>query len=176
MVEPLIVKSSNRLIRFNDRRINVQRLLGFGIPGILAGLLAARGNLVLAGLPFAVAFADLLLDFFGDLVNGRIKVAFDILGKKIGSAHSQANGAAKLFSGGAGMIVFERHPRVNRALVKMVEFLQLFHDMILDGPGQRDVVRRKNQLHAVKMQSAGKKIQFFLEFSTYSESRATFCL
>jgi hypothetical protein len=34
------------------------------------------------------------------------------------------------------MIVFERHPRVNGALVKMVEFLQLFHDMILDGLGQ----------------------------------------
>src|SRR5664280_24177 len=58
LVEPLIVKSSNRLIRFNDRRINVQRLLGFGIPGILAGLLPARGNFVFAGLPLAVAFAD----------------------------------------------------------------------------------------------------------------------
>jgi hypothetical protein len=123
-----------------------------------------------------VAFADLLRDFFGDLVNGRVKVAFDVFGKKIRSAHIQADGAAKLFSGGASMIVFKRHPRVNGALVKMVKFLQLFHDMVLDGPGQRDVVRRKNQLHAIKMQSAGKKIQFFLEFWAYSENRATFCL
>jgi hypothetical protein len=46
----------------------------------------------------------------------------------------------------------------------MVEFLQLFHDMVLDGLGQPDVVRRKNQFHAFKMQSAGGKIQFFLEF------------
>jgi len=170
-----IIKSSNRLIRFNDPRINVQHLLGFGIAGILAGLLAARGNLVFAGLPLAVAFADLLLDFLGDLVNGRVKVAFGVFGKKIGSPHSEADGAAKLSSGGASMIVFERHPRVNGALVKMVEFLQLFCDMVLDGPGQFDVVSRKNQLHAFKMQSAGEKIQLFLEFSTHSESRATFC-
>src|ERR1035438_2899782 len=95
-VESFIVKSSNRLIRFNDRRINVQRLLGFGISGILAGLLAACGNLVFAGLPLAVAFVDLLRDFFGDLVNGRVKITFDVLGKKIGSAHTQADGAAKL--------------------------------------------------------------------------------
>src|ERR1700690_1627702 len=88
--ESFIVKSLNRLIRFNDRRINVQRLLLFRF---LAGLLAARGNLVFAGLPLVVAFADLLLDFFGDLVNGRIKIAFDVLGKKVGPMHTQANGA-----------------------------------------------------------------------------------
>jgi hypothetical protein len=161
LVEPLIVKPSNRLIRFNDRRINVQHLLRFRF---LAGPLAARGNLVFAGLPLVVAFADLLLDFFGDLVNGRVKIAFDVLGKKIGPVHTQANGAGPLFSGGAGMIVFERHPRINGALVKMVEFLQLFDDMILDGLGQSDVVRRKYQFHASNMQSAGEKIQFFLGF------------
>jgi len=123
-----------------------------------------------------VAFADLLPDFFGDLVNGRVKIAFDVLGKKIGSAHTQANGAAKLFSGGARMVMFKRHAGVNGALVKVVEFLQLFYDMTLEGLGQRDVVRRKNQLHAFKMQSAGEIIQFFLGFFTCSESRATFCL
>jgi hypothetical protein len=58
----------------------------------------------------------------------------------------------------------------------MVEFLQLFNNMILDGLGQSDVVRRKNQFHACKMQSGGKEIQFFLGFFTYSESHATFCL
>jgi hypothetical protein len=89
-VESFIVKSSNRLIRFNDQRINVQRLLHFRF---LACLLAARGNLVFAGLPLAVAFADLLFDFFGDLVNGRVKIASDVLGKKIGPAYTQANGA-----------------------------------------------------------------------------------
>jgi hypothetical protein len=77
-----------------------------------------------------------------------------------------------LFSGGAGMIVFERNPRVNGALVKVVEFLQLFHHMVLDGPGQPDVVRRKNQFHASKMQSEGEKIQFFLEFWVVGYFRA----
>jgi hypothetical protein len=89
-VESFIVKSSNRLIRFNDQRSNVQPLLGFRF---LAGLLAARGILVFASLPLVVAFADLLLDFFGDLVNGRVKIAFNVLGKKIGPAYIQANGA-----------------------------------------------------------------------------------
>jgi len=83
-VESFIVKSLNRLIRFNDQRINVQRLRGFGILGFLACQLAARANLVFASLPFVVAFADLLLDFFGDLVNGRVKIAFDVLGKRSG--------------------------------------------------------------------------------------------
>jgi hypothetical protein len=73
------------------------------------------------------------------------------------------------------VIVFERHPRVNGAPVKMVEFLQLFYDVVLDGPGQFDVVSRKNQLHAFKMQSGGEEIQFFLEICAHSESRATFC-
>src|ERR1035437_4681725 len=169
--ESFIVQSSNQLIRFNHQRINLQRLRCFRF---LACLLAARGNLVLASLPLVVAFADLLLDFFGDLVNGRVKIAFDILGKKIGSAHTQANGAAKLFSGGARMVMFKRHAGVNGALVKVVEFLQLFYDMILEGLGQRDVVRRKNQLHAFKMQSAGGKIQFFFLFLATAKNGALF--
>ena len=62
------------------------------------------------------------------------------------------------------MIVFERHPCINGAFVKVVEFLQLFNDMFLDGLGQPDVVRRKYQFHASNMQSVGNIIQFFLEF------------
>jgi hypothetical protein len=55
----------------------------------------------------------------------------------------------------------------------MVEFLQLFHDMVLDGLGQPDVVRRKYQFHASKMQSKGEKIQFFLSFWVVGYFRAT---
>jgi nucleoid DNA-binding protein len=79
-----------------------------------------------------------------------------------------------LFCGGASVIMFKRHPRVNGALVKMVESLQLFYDVVLNGLGQLDVVSRKNQLHGRKMQSEGKKIQLFLEICAHSESRATF--
>jgi hypothetical protein len=62
------------------------------------------------------------------------------------------------------MVVFEGHPRINGAPVKMVEFLQLLQDMFLDGPGQGDVVRRQNQFHDSMMQPAGGEIQYFLEF------------
>ena len=114
---------------------------------------------------FAVAFADLLFDFFGDLVNGRIQIAFNVFGIQIGSAQAQADRAGELFSGGAGMVVFQRYARVNGAPVKMVEFLDLVQDVIFDGPGQGDVVRRENQFHGVKMQPGVKKIQQFLGFS-----------
>src|SRR5208337_1706060 len=111
-VEPLIVKSLQRLIRFNDRRINAQPSRRFRF---LAGPFRARGDLVLAGLPFVVALADLLFDFFGDLVNGGVQVAFDVLGKKVGPAHAYPDGAGELFSGGAGMVMFEGHARINGA-------------------------------------------------------------
>jgi len=34
---------------------------------------------VVFGLEFTLAFSDLLLDFFGDEVNGRVEVTFSIL-------------------------------------------------------------------------------------------------
>jgi hypothetical protein len=45
----------------------------------------------------------------------------------------------------------------------VVEFFQSGENMIFDGFGKRDVVRRKNQFHAFKMQSNSHKIQIFLE-------------
>jgi hypothetical protein len=139
----------------------------------LAGPFAARGNLVFAGLPFVVTFADLLLDFFGNLVDGRVQITFDVFGKKIGSAHAEANGAAKLFSGGTGVVVFEGHPRINGALVKMIEFLQLSQNVVLNGLGQGDIVRRQNQFHDSKMQFPDGEIQFFLEFKVVGYFRAS---
>jgi hypothetical protein len=44
--------------------------------------------------------------------------------------------------------------------------------MILDGLGQPDVVRRKYQFHAFKMQSKGEKIQLFLGFWVVGYFRA----
>jgi hypothetical protein len=46
----------------------------------------------------------------------------------------------------------------------VVEFFQLAENMVFDGLGQCDVVRRKNQFHVSKMQSNSHKIQIFLEF------------
>jgi hypothetical protein len=130
---------------------------------VLSALLGAGGDLVLGRLAFAVPFADLLLDF-SDAVNGRIQIAFDILGKKIRPAHAQADRATELFLGHAGVVMFEGHACVHGAPVKMVELLQTVKNAVLDGLGQRHIVCRKNQFHVSKMQPAGGEIQFFLGF------------
>jgi hypothetical protein len=119
---------------------------------------------VFARLNFAVAFSDLLFDFFGDLVNGCVKVAFHVFGEKVRAAHAQAHGATELFFRNARMVVFERDARVNGALVKMVELFQTAENMVFYGFGERYVVRRKYQFHVKKMQFPDLKIQFFLYF------------
>ena len=65
---------------------------------------------VFARLVFAVPFADLLFDFFGDQVDRGIKIAFEIFRKEVRSRERQANRAAKLAFGGLGMIMLERDP------------------------------------------------------------------
>jgi hypothetical protein len=95
-----------------------------------------------------MAFPDLLFDFSGYLVNGRIKVAFTVLGKQVRTAHRQAYGTAELFFGRARVVVFQCNASIYGALVKMIEFLQAAEHMIFDGLGQGDIVRRKNQFHA----------------------------
>ena len=62
--------------------------------------------------------------FFCDAVNRSIQIAFDILGKQVRPANAQADRAAELFFGHAGVIMFEGHSRVHGAPVKMVEFVQ----------------------------------------------------
>jgi hypothetical protein len=101
----------------------------------------------LASLPFVVALADLLLDFFRDAVNRGVQISFDVFGKEIRAVQAQEHGTTELFWGHAGVVVFEGDPRVNRTFVKMVEFPQSLYDVILNGFGQRDIVRRKDQFH-----------------------------
>jgi len=141
---------------------------------VLEAQLRARGDLVLLRLAFALPFADLLLDFFRDAVNRRIQITFDILGEKVRTAHTQADRTAELFLGHTRVIMFEGHARVPGAPVKMVELHQAAKDVILDGLGQRQIVRRKYQFHGAKMQPPAGKIQFFLGFFGYSENRANF--
>jgi hypothetical protein len=62
------------------------------------------------------------------------------------------------------MIVFKRDARINSPFVVVIEFFQPGENMVFDGLGQCDVVRRKNQFHAFRMQSNSHKIQIFLEF------------
>ena len=46
-----------------------------------------------------MAFADLLLDFFGNAFNGRVQVALAVFGEKVGAADAEAQGATELFFG-----------------------------------------------------------------------------
>ncbi len=121
--------------------------------------LGPRGDLVLAGLPFVVALADLLFDLFGHAVNRRVQIAFDVLSEEVGAAHRQTDGTTELFSQDARVVVFKGDARVNGALIEVIKLLQPVQDVILNGFGQRYVVCRKNQLHGQKMQPAGNKIQ-----------------
>jgi hypothetical protein len=114
---------------------------------------------VFPGLKFVVALPDLLFDFFGDLVDRRVQIALDILGKEVGTAHGQPDGTTELLSQDARVVVLEGDTRVNGTLVEVVELLQPGQDVIFNGLGQRYVVRRKNQLHEQKMQPEDDKIQ-----------------
>src|SRR5471032_1407511 len=65
--------------------------------GVALGVFEFGGVLVFVRLDFVVTLADLLLDFFCHAVNGRIQIAFAILGKQIRAAHGEAQGATELF-------------------------------------------------------------------------------
>ena len=102
---------------------------------------------MLGGFAFAVAFTDLLFDFFCDAIDGGVHVALLIHGKEIRSAHSQAHRAGELFFRSAGIVVFEGHTGINSPLVEVVELIQPGENMLFDGFGERDIVGGKDQFH-----------------------------
>jgi hypothetical protein len=57
------------------------------------------------------------------------------------------------------MIVFNDDAGINGPLVEVVQFLDLGHDVIFDGFGQRDIVRDEDQFHGTSMLPAWCKIQ-----------------
>ncbi len=118
---------------------------------------ARRADLVLASFVFGLTLAQLLFDLFAHQVYGRIQITFDILGEKIGSRHRDPHGTGKLAFQRLGLVMFQNHPD---ARGKRVEMLQLFNparQMIVNGFGQRDVVSRKNHIHANSMLCVLKK-------------------
>src|SRR5439155_3027015 len=134
--------------------------------GFLASAFGAGGLGVFAGSVFALTFADLLLDFFGDKVNRSVEVALGVLGKEVGARHGEPHGTDKLFFRSFSMVMFERHASVNGEAVEVVEFIDPRHDMVLDGFGKRHVMERENQFHERMMVSTGQKSQpkRFLKF------------
>jgi hypothetical protein len=96
--------------------------------------------LVFARFNFTVAFADLLLDFFGDDVNGRVQIAFTRLGKEVGAAHGHLHRANELPFGHAAVVVFEGNAGINGAAIQMIQLFELLYNAVFEGPGERNVV------------------------------------
>lgn len=108
---------------------------------------------VFAGLILIVAFADLLLNLLADDINRRIEIAIHRFGKQVRPRHHQADGTGELALGGFGFVVIENDPGLNRKAIQMLEFRDPAHDVVFDGLGQRQVMRRKDQVH--QLQDAG---------------------
>ena len=117
---------------------------------ILKRALGPGRLLVLAGLVFIVPLADLLLNLLADHVNGRVKVAIHGLCKQIRSRHHQPHRAGKLTLRRFGLVVIENHSRLNGKAIQVLQLRNPTHDVVLNGLGQRQIMRRKDQVHALE--------------------------
>ena len=102
---------------------------------------------MVAGLGLVVALPNLLLDFFGDQVNGLVQVLFAIFGEEVRAPYAQAHGTGKGLFGNALVVVFQDDPRVNRPLIQVLKLFQFGDDVIFNGFGQGDAVRNQNEFH-----------------------------
>ena len=99
-------------------------------------LLLCLGRLgVVTRLGLAAAFAQLLLDFLCDDVNGRVKVLLAVLGKKIRTTNAETDGTGERLFRRARVVVFEGDSRVNHPLVQVVKLFNLGHYVIFNGLG-----------------------------------------
>ena len=114
---------------------------------------------MLAGFVLVVTFTNLLFDFFRHHVDRRVKVTFAIFGEQVRPTDPQADRAGKLALGRPGMIVFERHARVDGEPVQMLQFVDPAENVVFNGLGQRHIMRRKDKLHEAIMCPDENKIQ-----------------
>ena len=108
---------------------------------------------------FILPLSDLLFNFFNNKVDCSVEIAFNIFGKKIWARKRKAKGAGELLVRGLGFIMLESHPSIDRIAVQVRQLLNFADDVIFDGFGQCYVVRRKDQVHGVSMESGSNKIQ-----------------
>tara|TARA_A100001037_G_scaffold255369_1_gene240924 strand:+ start:62 stop:511 length:450 start_codon:yes stop_codon:yes gene_type:complete len=94
------------------------------------------------GLFLTMLFADLLLDFLGDEIDGGVEIVFRVLGVKIRTPDPEPNGTLELFFGRFGVVVFEAHPGIDSPAIKMLQFVNSAENVIFDGLGQFDIVGR----------------------------------
>jgi hypothetical protein len=119
------------------------------------------GIFVLSRLNLAVTLADLLLDFFGNDVYGRVQVAFAGLGEQVGPPHRNLHGTIELPFRHAAMVVLEGDARVNGPPIQMVQLLDLLANAIGERFRQRNVMERKNQFHHKQDAIAGEENPVF---------------
>ena len=100
-----------------------------------------------AGFVFALAFADLLFDFFGDEIDGGVEVIFDVFGEEVGSGDFEADGAGELAFGGFGLVEDDGDAGGEGKAVEVGDFLHAGDDVIFDGLGFFQVMGRDDQVH-----------------------------
>ena len=100
-----------------------------------------------ARLALVVSLANLTLDLLGDQIDRGVEILFGILSEKVGPGHRQPYGTLELAPGGLGLVVFQRDTCVNREPVIVIQLFDAVDDVVLDGPGEPEIVRGKNQLH-----------------------------
>jgi len=96
-------------------------------------------------------FAKLLLDFFRNDINRRIKIRLHIFRKQVGAGQRDSDSAAELLVGCFRLIMLQSDANIGRVLIQMIELINPGDEMIFDGLGQRQIVCRKNQVHVVRM-------------------------
>lgn len=116
-------------------------------PRFLAAALAARSLFVPAGFVLIVALANLLFDFFGNKIDGGVEVRFKILCVKVRSRHVKEHGTLELPVCGLGGVVFQNDTSVDRETVQSSQLIEAGNNVILNGLGEGNVVRRDNQFH-----------------------------
>ncbi len=100
---------------------------------------------------FAVAFSDLLLDFFGNDIDGRVEVAFVVFGKEVRAADAETYRTGKLSFGHASVVVFERDAGFHDAGFQVFQLVEFGKNVIFNGFRQSHVMRRKDPFHGVNM-------------------------
>ena len=114
---------------------------------------------MLAGLVLVMSLSKLLFYLLCHHVNGGIEIAFDILGKEVRAGQRETNGTGELSLGRFGLILLESDSSIHGKAVEVSQFFDSADDMIFDGFGESEIMRRKDQIHGNRMERDEKKIQ-----------------
>lgn len=124
----------------------------------LAGFLHTGTKDMFARFCFIVTFSQLLFDFFGDQIDGGVEVGLGVLREDVRPRHTEADGAGELAFRAPEVIVLKGDTRAGDEAVEVFELFNFGEDVIFNRFCQRNVVRRKNELHMGNLAQAAGKI------------------